>query len=238
MTAHDSAERRRDAAATVPFRGFDPYGEVRIYQHGLLPHWRQDGCTYFVTFRLADSLPRMVVEEWKAERNDWLRRHEIDPETAGWQEKLRELSSAKVSEFEREFGEKLDQYLDAGHGACLLRNDGVGELLQKALCHFHERRVWTGDFVVMPNHVHALLRPMKGFNLEDLLHSIKSFTAHEINGICGREGKVWQKESYDRIVRDSEELWAFQEYIRANPVKAKLPGGSYRISERVKYEIT
>ena len=43
--------------ASLPFREFDESGEVRIYYHGILPHWRQTGCTYFVTYRLADPYP-------------------------------------------------------------------------------------------------------------------------------------------------------------------------------------
>lgn len=241
MISEDSSDEkrhRRDVTTTVPFRGLDPYGEVRIYQHGLLPHWRQPGCTYFVTFRLADALPRNVVEDWKSEHDEWLRREAIDPEKESWRNELRHLSPEKAIEFERDFGEKRDRFLDAGYGSCLLRENGVGLLLDKALRHFHEKRVWTGDYVVMPNHVHALLRPMEGFDLEDLVHSIKSFTSHEINKICGREGTVWQEESYDRIVRNQNELSTFQDYIQANPAKANLRQGSYRISERMKYEIT
>ena len=60
------------------FRSFDPYREVRCYiRH--LPHWRQRGVTYFVTFRQADSIPVKVLEEWLDHRNRWFRAHRIDP---------------------------------------------------------------------------------------------------------------------------------------------------------------
>jgi len=229
-------EPPRAAAAAVPFRGFDPYGEVRFYDHGLLPHWRQPGATYFVTFRLADAIPRSVLEDWKAERNDWLRSHGIDPESDCWSESLRALRPAEVFEFERRFGERLDHFLDAGHGSCLLRDRETAVVVENSLRHFHGKRVLLGDYVVMPNHVHSVMRPMPGFDLESLLHSVKSYTAHLINEINDRSGTVWQKESYDRIVRDRIELLAFQEYIHANPANARLREGHFRTSERVVYE--
>ncbi len=66
----------------IPFKAFNGRAEVRIYHHGTLPHWRQDGCTYFVTFRLADSLPQSVVAKLKEKRERWLARHHLDPLSA------------------------------------------------------------------------------------------------------------------------------------------------------------
>ena len=58
----------------------------------------------------------------------------------------------------------------------------------------------------MPNHVHVVVTPMKGFALGEILHSWKSFSAHKINELLGREGQLWQRESYDHIVRNAESL--------------------------------
>jgi (E)-4-hydroxy-3-methylbut-2-enyl-diphosphate synthase len=74
----------------------------------------------------------------------------------------------------------------------------------------------------MPNHVHAVLRPAEGELLEKILHSWKSFTAHEINRRLGTSGAVWQKESYDHLVRDGEDLRNQVGYVMRNPVKAGL----------------
>ncbi len=54
-----------------PFVPFDECKAVRIYRRNL-PHWRQDGTTYFVTFRLGDSLPRRVLDQWEYEKQLWL----------------------------------------------------------------------------------------------------------------------------------------------------------------------
>jgi hypothetical protein len=69
----------------------------------------------------------------------------------------------------------------------------------------------------MPNHLHLLVKPLGGNQMPPILHSWKSFTANEINKALGTHGQVWQKESYDHIVRNQESLQAFRKYIRDNP---------------------
>ena len=102
--------------------------------------------------------------------------------------------------------------------------NAVGQLAEKYWMEITEHFTFIelGNFVVMPNHVHVLLRPINEHELEDILHSIKSFTANQINKLMERSGEFWQRQSYDHIVRDFDQLTAFQEYIAANPVKAKL----------------
>jgi len=74
----------------------------------------------------------------------------------------------------------------------------------------------------MPNHVHAVVRPLPGHELADILHSWKSFTAKKINGVLGQEGQLWQEEYYDHLVRDEEELAAIISYVVSNPHRAGL----------------
>ena len=81
--------------------------------------------------------------------------------------------------------------------------------------------------VVMPDHVHVLAQPLlmpEGgvVDLAEILHSVKSFTAHQINAIRETQGSCWQDESYDRIIRDEAEFLEKWNYIRNNPVKAEL----------------
>ena len=75
------------------------------------------------------------------------------------------------------------------------------------------------------------MRPLNGFELEDILHSIKSFTANQINKRIGGAAEFWQRQSYDHIVRDFEQLEAFQAYIAANPVKAGLQNDQYNLHQ-------
>jgi hypothetical protein len=62
---------RQDAAPTSDYSFFNPYKKIEITK-AHLPHWRQEGVTYFITFRLADSLPKAKLEQWKTEREAWL----------------------------------------------------------------------------------------------------------------------------------------------------------------------
>ena len=198
--------------------------------HGILPHWRQDGCAYFVTFRQADSLPQPVLRQLEHDCSLWLTNHGVDPGDEHWKLRFAKLPSDKQREYERLVGTKLNEYLDAGHGSCALRRKDVAQKVATSLDHFHGERVLTGDFVVMPNHVHVLMTPLPGFELEDILHSIKSFTANRINRLIGDDGVFWQRESYDHIVRDFDQLEAFQQYIAANPEKARLEADGYVLS--------
>lgn len=211
----------------ICFQCFDEHGNVRIYDHGILPHWRQSGCTYFVTFRLADSLPQSVRREIESVREAWLRARGINVRADHWTAQFAALPAAERFVLERQLGRLLHQALDQCHGQCVLRDPAGAQIVATALEHFHGSRVWTGDYVVMPNHVHALLTPMNDNELEDVLHSIKSFTANRINERLQRSGVLWQRESYDHIVRDREQLHAYQAYIAANPAKAKLSSGEF-----------
>ena len=223
---------------SIPFRGFDDRGDVRIYDHGILPQGRQTGCTYFVTFRLADSIPRKVLEEIEHERRLWLRARGIDPDDLNWKQRLSRLPIVDQRLYERLVGKLVNKSLDECHGTCVLRDPSLGSKVAESLVHFHEIRIFTGDFVVVPNHVHVLLTPCNGYELEDVLHSIKSFTANEINRALNKNGALWQRESYDHIVRDLEQLHAYKDYIAANPSKARLRSGEFVHSQAEYRELT
>ncbi len=214
----------------IPFRGFDDRADVPAYQHGLLPHWRQLHCTYFVTFRQDDALPAAVVREIDYDRQKWLKHRGIDPADEDWRKPLAQLPGSEQRIYERMIGTKLNRELDAGYGSCRLRKKELASVVATALEHFHGQRVLTGDYVVMPNHVHVLMRPLPNHELEGILHSIKSFTANEINRLSGHDGQFWQRQSYDHIVRDLEQLEAFRKYIRANPERARLKDGEFLYS--------
>ena len=76
----------------------------------------------------------------------------------------------------------------------------------------------------MPNHAHVVLKAFPGESLEKILHSWKSFTSHEINKRNGKSGTIWQKESYDHLIRDGDDLRNQVEYVLDNPLKAGLVG--------------
>ena len=209
------------ALSFVPFCEDEP---VSIYRTDL-PHWRQKDCTYFVTFRLADSIPTNVLHGWKLEQLAWLRAHGTasnDLITA-----LLTLSSKLQFAFHKEFNRKLNTYLDTGIGACILKQADIATIVKGALHHFDDTRYDLGDFIIMPNHVHLLMRPYLEHPLEVILKSIKQFSSRAINQQLKREGTIWQRDSYDHIVRNETELRAYQSYIANNPAKANLPKNQY-----------
>lgn len=77
-------------------------------------------------------------------------------------------------------------------------------------------------FVVMPDHVHILFTLKEGFELSRVMKGIKGVSSHLVNIDRNTTGRNWLDESYDRIIRDEEELHNVIEYIRLNPFKAGL----------------
>ena len=238
-----SASQISDSGHPV-FHPFDPEGQLRVYVRSL-PHWRQPGATYFVTFRQDDSIPAAVLAEWVDTANRWYRAHALDP---GWQRTDPQRFAAAYSKiaprvrraFEHQQARMLHQELDCCHGSCVLRHPAPRQQVADSMRFFHGQRLWMGDFTVMPNHVHAIMTPFEGWELEDLLGSIKKWTSRHINQWLGQlpaaelrctasrdKGGLWQLESYDRIVRDDEELAIFRGYIADNAAKAKLCAGEY-----------
>jgi primosomal protein N' (replication factor Y) len=102
-----------------------------------------------------------------------------------------------------------------------------------AACHFwHGNKLKCYAACVMPDHVHLLIQPLpvqeagtEGvYSLPEILHSIKSFSAHEVNDAMKRTGPVWMDESFDRIIRSEADLHKIWNYIWNNPRKIGLVG--------------
>ena len=220
------------ASNSIKFKPFDDCGELRYYQSGYLPHLRQSGCTCFVTFRLADSIPVGRLNQWRQERNYWLSMRGIDVRDPNWSRQFLKLSRADRNIYERNFASNLFEALDEGMGDNCLKILAVQNIVVSALKHFDGARILLGDFVVMPNHVHALMTPLDGFELETVLHTIKSWSSNQINKLLSRKGALWMKDSFDRLVRDGGELLRTQEYIRRNPQTANLNDGEYYVETR------
>ncbi len=182
-----------------------------------LPHWEQEGATYFVTWRLADSVDADTLRIWKQERDAF---HELHPKP--WDE-------ATEKAYHERFTRRMELWLDAGHGSCVLREKRCREIMAECLHHFEGIRYELACWVIMPNHVHVLLRPLPGWSLDRILHTWKSFTANRFNEALGREGMLWMDESFDHMVRDKASLERFAKYIRSNPTKAHLSISEYTL---------
>jgi putative transposase len=88
-------------------------------------------------------------------------------------------------------------------------------------------RYHTFALVIMPDHIHWLVKPLpksegEYWSLSNILHSVKSYSSKQIPKVMKHIGTIWQDERYDRIIRDRREFMETWEYIRQNPVKASL----------------
>ena len=76
--------------------------------------------------------------------------------------------------------------------------------------------------VVMPDHVHLILKPMDGLTLSRIMKGIKGVSANRLNQLRHTSGAFWQAESFDRILRNEQEFEEKLQYMLDNPVKAGL----------------
>ncbi len=186
-----------------------------LHARGYLPHLKRENGTYFVTFRLYGTLPRELLRTLKQERENILRFAMTTKRPMTYPEEL---------ELFEWYANRVDTILDdARHGDAWLKEPAIADLVASALRHFRGQRYELHAFVIMPNHVHVVVRPSGPHTLSTILHSWKSFTAHEANRILNRQGKrFWQKESFDHLCRDDDDTRRCTRYTLNNPVKARL----------------
>jgi len=120
---------------------------------------------------------------------------------------------------------RVETYLDQGYGQCYLRHSALAQLVQSSLLFFDGERYKLSAWVVMPNHVHALLTPLVGHQLSQILHSLKSYTATKANKILSTGGRFWQPESFDRYIRDSKHFPRWLGMLRIIPLKPDCARG-------------
>jgi putative DNA methylase len=212
-------------------------GEVVMPEHEIitrryLPHWYVPGAAVFVTYRLYGTLPREVLDELRRQRESLLSQKPPAGITAAQQ-------GARIH---KQLFASYDARLDRGGEISHLADPRVAAVVRSNLYHHHGSKYHLLAYCVMSNHVHVLLvpreipqiapnqstdlpageQPDETSPLGKIMHSLKSYTAHEANKILGRTGPFWQSESYDHWVRDDDELERIVDYIAANPVNAGL----------------
>ena len=214
------------ASTLLPINSFDPKEPIAHLPGGNLPHWRQSGTTYFVTFRLADSLPKEKLNQWRRERDQWLA--ENPRPDAG---NVDATPSSRLTEWQQEyrarFTERIEQWMDAGSGSCMLKDPAVREIVCSVLNQMNGTQYRLHSYVVMPNHVHVLASPVGDHTLSVIVQGWKSVSSRQIKKLTGWAEAVWQKESFDHIVRNAESLEKFRRYIEKNP--ARLERGSFSL---------
>jgi putative transposase len=185
-----------------------PFVHTTRFRRGKLPHWEVENGSYFVTVRLADSLPEDGVNRLQAIHLDLTRI---------------EAQSEKFAELQRQYFRTMEKYLDAGQGSCVLRNSECARLVESELNALQEWGVSAPHYSVMPNHWHAVIAPEPGCekSLREIMKRVKGRTGKGIRRLISGVGPVWQREWFDRWIRAT--AWERTVgYIRRNPVKAKL----------------
>lgn len=188
---------------------FDKNEEVTVHESGVLPHWEQHGKFQFITFRLIDSLPQSKVAELSELRRLFTKKHPLP-----WDSTVKQDYWKLITPFE-------SYLLDNGYGSCLLKFDDIRKIVSDAIKYADGHRYEVVAFVIMPNHVHLLIRLLGENTVRTVIRSIKSYTTKEINKLTGNRGTVWMKEYFDRIVRTEEHFKHCVNYIRANPINLK-----------------
>jgi REP element-mobilizing transposase RayT len=189
----------RKRATEGPLEPAEAAAEARIgskgwYTRGYLPHYDKPGALQMVTFRLADAMPAARRHEWEA--------------------------LLKIED-DREQRTKLEAYLDLGRGECVLKSPRTAGAVEEVLLRFDGERYRLAAWVIMPNHVHVLVEVWT-MALGELLKAWKGASARAVNLVLGSGGTLWQREYWDRRIRDEEHFRKTRHYIESNPVKAGL----------------
>jgi putative transposase len=135
---------------------------------------------------------------------------------------LKNMKVQSESERDREKYSRIQSHLDTGFGSCILRESESAKIVQDALLFLDIKKFDLREWVIMPNHVHFLARFEEGKLMSKALHSLKSYTAHELKKLHPEMESIWQAESFDRYIRNEEHFLRTVRYIHENPVNAKL----------------
>ena len=179
-----------------------------------LPHWRQEGATYAITFRLADSLPKSVIDGYLQEKNRLTTI--LEKAIMDGNESMARDCDARLSEL---YSSHIETALDAGHGACHLKDPEIARIVADSIRHFDGDRYELAAWCLMPNHCHLIIKPLGEHKLADLIRGMKTFSAGQANKRLGLAGSFWQEEYYDHIIRDLDDLHNQVAYIKRNPAK-------------------
>lgn len=192
---------------------FNPQELFFINKRGVLPHLEQRGKLYFVTFRLRDALPANVLDNIQAQ----LKQSSESNDSASdiyW-----------IREYHRKLTATLDKYIDKGYGDCILSLPEVRKAIVKTFIEHQHDDYIIYDYVIMPNHIHMIIKPAHWLSLKEVMASLKRKSAVRINKLLNKTGSIWQREYYDIIVRSWSNLQQFKEYIKSNP--EELPDDSF-----------
>ena len=172
-----------------------------------LPHIYMQNTTYFITFRLKGSIPKIKIKE-----------------LVDWKDNLTQAKT-RNEKYRQDllFFGKYDKLLDNNKKIQHLKNPKVANVVAKELHKYNNKEYSLICYSIMPNHVHLVFSLLENSNsIDKIMQNIKRISAFYANQILNKKGHFWQSESYDHIIRDEDELQRIVDYSIYNPVKAKL----------------
>jgi putative transposase len=204
-------------------------GFKELYRRNL-PHWQPRDSIFFITFRLARSLPQVILLELRNEEER--ERQSICARSRGEELRIELYNCSK--KFFGKYDAWLDQ-CDEGSPRWLVQ-ENIARLVMQEIHLLDAERYHLIAFCIMPNHVHLLIDSAglgqvsaiktsgttHPYPVTDSLRLLNGRTARSCNQALGRAGDFWHHESYDHVVRDEQEFERIFGYILGNPVKAKL----------------
>ena len=210
LSSNATSSHPKSFASQASFPGKTIYDDVNLvkYSGNHLPHWETTSVIYHVSFRLADSVPECLIRQWNYERNRLLNIARSES---------RILSNEEVRRLQFLYSDRIERYLDAGYGSCILREEIAAKIVKESLEFFNHQKYMLHSWCIMPNHVHTVFEMLGGTLQREVLRSWKSYTAHAINKVLGRSGQLWQRDSYNHIIRSEKEYYNQMWYVWNNP---------------------
>ncbi len=161
-----------------------------------------NGEVYYVTFRLADAIPANDLNMLHVARQQWMAVHSLP------------YDDAEQAAYDKLFNQKIENWLNEGKGGCILSRPECTSIVVDAMCYFDQDQYMLDHWVIMPNHVHAILIPQGRFKIDQIIQSWKQYTSNEINRVTGFMGyHLWHYETIDRLVKDEDNLIDFRNAI-------------------------
>ncbi len=185
-----------DECPKLVFSALDRNAEIDTSQRNL-PHWFQVGAAMFITFHTADSLPREVLLRMRRELEEWLSNRKLPIELAAsvfdarlpnHEQLIESLSIAHRHEFRKRTDRLFHGALDECQGECLLKRRELASIVANAFLHHHGSKYDLDSFVVMPNHVHAIVQFRVNCGLSIIGQSWMRYSARLMNRMIGRSG--------------------------------------------------
>ena len=189
--------------------------EIEMDFSGKLPHWCQDGTLQFITMRLGDSLPTEIAKDIANRRTSYIFHH---PKPWTYEEER---------EYTRIVGNKLLKNLDRGYGKCPFKSPQARHIVENAIAYYDGVLYDMLSYVLMPNHIHMLMLFRPNVNVQDAICRLKRYCGRNVNRLLNRQGPLWQREHFDRILRSPAHLDYCLAYIDNNP--KHLPENTYTL---------